>query len=82
MITDTKVNESNVALAQQIDQLIEAHRTECLWFIRRDYLPDTTAERLRMLKYLEMHGDRDTFVEARRLRDCLLQISNVTSAEL
>ena len=37
-------------LSDKIDQLAEKHRTECLWFLRRDYLPTTTDERLRVLK--------------------------------
>lgn len=68
------------ALYDEIDRLAETHRTECLWFLRRDYLPRTTAERLRVLKYIEQHGDRATFVEARVLRNWLLQTTKEISA--
>ena len=68
------------SLFARIDDLAEAHRTECLWFLRRDYLPRTLEERLRVLKYLEQHGDGATFIAARTLRDCLLQRSSETSA--
>lgn len=67
-------------LLDRIDRLAEGHRTDCLWFLRRDYLPTTTGERLRVLKYLEQHGDRATFIEARTLRDWLLQTTRETFA--
>ena len=67
---------------REINELASAKRTECLWFVRTDYLPATTSERLLILKYLEMHGDRDTFKKARILRDCLLQLSKETFASL
>lgn len=67
-------------LFDQVDRLAEAHRIECLWFLRPDYLPLTLNERLRVLQYLERSGDRATFIEARSLRDCLLQTFKETSA--
>ena len=67
-------------LYREINELASAKRTECLWFIRTDYLPETNPERLNILKYLEKHGDRETFKKARILRDCLLQLSKEKSA--
>lgn len=68
------------ALFARIDELAEARRTECLWFLWRDYLPSTIEERLRVLEYLEQRGDRATFIAARNLRDCLSRLSKEKSA--
>lgn len=80
MEANTLNGDETIALFDEINRPADAHRTECLWFLRRDYFPETTAERLQVLKYLEEHGDRATFVAARSLRDCLLQHSKDKSA--
>ena len=76
----THRNLDDENLFREINELASAKRTQCLWFVPEDHLPQTTSERLLILKYLEMHGDRDTFKKARILRDCLLQLSNETFA--
>jgi hypothetical protein len=56
-----------------IDQMVEANRLRCLWFLRPDYFPATNQERITTLRYLEKYGDRTTFIQARRLSNWLLQ---------
>jgi hypothetical protein len=77
-IINSPVRDQN-ELYEEINRLAEENRATCLWFMSDDYLPETTEARLRVLRHLERHGDRDTFVKARRLRDCLLQNSNEKS---
>jgi len=76
---DTELRDAQT-IYDEIDKLIEQNRVNCLWFVRTDYFPKTTEERLSILRDIERHGNRATFVAARNLRDCLLQISNETSA--
>jgi hypothetical protein len=61
-------------------RLLEEHRAECLWFLREDYAPAEPEEMLRVLAYLERHGDRETFLEARRLATWLSPDSSGSSA--
>ena len=67
-------------LSQLIDQLVDAYRDECLWFLRSDFYPTTFEQRLRALRYIERHGDRAAYRKAAEARRWLLQISNEKSA--
>lgn len=60
--------------------LVERHRAQCLWFLREDYLPTGAEEVSRVLAYLERYGDRETFVEARKLNQWLSHVSSGNSA--
>lgn len=62
----------------EINRLVEEHRAHCFWFFRRNYLPNTLADRLEALDYLERRSDRALFVRVRKLRQCLLQLSKET----
>jgi hypothetical protein len=64
----------------QIDRLTDEYRARGLWFLRDNYYPTTTSERLRVLGYIEQHGDRDAFRRARELKNWLLHPSNEKSA--
>ncbi len=46
---------------EAIDQLVDAYRVRCLWFLRPDFYPSTDTDRLRVLEYIERYGDRDGF---------------------
>jgi hypothetical protein len=59
-----------------IDRLVDEYRLRCLWFLRPDYYPSTDAERIRVLTYIERHGDRDAYRRAREMRRWLSQTSN------
>jgi hypothetical protein len=63
-----------------IDRLVDEYRLRCLWFLRADYYPSTDAERIRVLQYIERHGDRDAYRRAREMRRWLSQSSSARSA--
>ena len=56
---------------QQVLALWEQNRTRCAWFMRSDFVPDTTDDFKRCLQTLAQHGDRATYVMARKLMKCL-----------
>jgi hypothetical protein len=63
-----------------IDRLVDEYRLRCLWFLRPDYYPSSDAERIRVLLYIERHGDRDAYRRAREMRRWLSQTSSAPSA--
>jgi hypothetical protein len=65
---------------EELDQLVDEYRDRCLWFLRRDFYPKTLEERLRVLGYIERHGDRSGFQRAAQAREWLLQSSRKESA--
>lgn len=62
------------------EALYEDYRTRCLWFLRADYKPVTTEEKLRVLMYIERNGDLEAFRRAAPIRTWLSQNSNETFA--
>jgi hypothetical protein len=60
-------------------ELVDEYRDRCLWFLRRDYYPATTAEAERVLDAIQRHGDRDGFRRAAQARQWLSRPSNATS---
>jgi hypothetical protein len=75
-ITVTESSE----VAGAIDRLVDQYRARCLWFLRPDYYPATTAERLRVLDYIQERGDLSAFRRAAELRRCLSPGSSEKSA--
>ncbi len=63
-----------------VDEFIDENRTRCLWFLRSDYYPTTTEERLRLLGYIERHGDLQAYRRASSIRQWLSRSSNAKSA--
>ncbi len=61
-----------------VRDLVQKNRARCLWFAPPDYQPETDAERIRALSYIERHGDREAFVRARELQQWLLRTSKET----
>ncbi len=51
--------------------LWERNRLQCGWFLRNDFMPRTRDEFARCLNMLAQHGDRATYVLARKLMRCL-----------
>jgi len=47
------------------------NRLRCGWFLRDDFTPSTRDEFVRCLDMLAQHGDRATYVLARKLMRCL-----------
>ena len=71
----------DVALAAEVDRLVDEQRIACLWFLRPDFRPTTTVERIRVLEQIERHGDLDSFRRAATLRRWLSQTSSDASAD-
>jgi hypothetical protein len=68
------------AAAEAVHRLVDEYRTRCLWFLRPDYYPSSLQERLRVLGYIERHGDREAFRRAATLKRWLLPDSSAPSA--
>lgn len=68
------------AIDEEFRRLVDEHRTACLWFLKADYYPITAAARLRVLDYIQRHGNRDAYVRAGGLRQWLLHPSSERSA--
>lgn len=60
--------------------LAAEYRERCLWFLREDYLPRTPGDALRVLQYIERHGDAAALRKVAPLKQWLLQHSNDLSA--
>lgn len=76
----TEATPPNPPFDDELRALIDEYRTRCLWFLRPDHYPVTREEMLRVLRYIERHGDREGFVRAARLRQWLSPISSARSA--
>ena len=66
---------------QAVDRLVDEYRVRCLWFLRPDFYPSTLAERLRVLSYIEQHGDLKAFRRAASLRQWFSHGSSATSVD-
>ena len=67
-------------IQQELDRLVQDYRTRCLWFLRPDFKPRTSAEVLSVLRHIENHGDRAGFQRAAAIRRWLSQHSSESSA--
>jgi hypothetical protein len=67
-------------LLSEFDELVRRNKRRCLWFMRDDYAPVDASGMLKVLRSLEQHGDRETFIQARRLTRWLLQHSSAVCA--
>ncbi len=65
---------------QAVDALVDEYRQRCLWFLREDYYPSSLEERLRVLDYIQRHGDREAFRRAAEVRKWLSPSSSEKSA--
>ena len=63
-----------------VDELVDAYRLCCLWFLRRDYYPTTDGERMRVLAAIQRSGDREAFVRAAKVKAWLSRRSSDRSA--
>lgn len=54
-----------------LQAFVDEYRARCLWFLRHDYYPVTAAERERVLRLIEQHGDREAFVRVAEFRQWL-----------
>jgi len=65
---------------EEVIRLVDEYRTRCLWFLRPDYYPTSDDDRLRVLRYIERHGDRRAFQRAAAVRQWLSRNSSARSA--
>jgi hypothetical protein len=76
----TSENSPASAIAEAVDRLVEEYRHRCLWFLRSDYYPTTDDQRLRVLEYIQRHGDRKAYLRAAEVRQWLSRNSSAASA--
>lgn len=74
---DTMTDE----MQRQVNELVEAYRDRCLWFLGRDYYPSDVESALRALGHIQRHGDLKAFQRADELTQWLLPLSKKTSAD-
>jgi hypothetical protein len=67
-------------IADKLTPFVGRYRQRCLWFFREDFVPSSREEAIRVLDCVERYGDREGFVEARRLRSWLSPSSSEESA--
>jgi hypothetical protein len=72
--------EDIASLIRSVHALMDEYRDRCLWFLRKDYRPETPAEAFRVLEAIERHGDREAFRKAATLRQWLSRLSSSSSA--
>ncbi|HEX9188393.1 MAG TPA: hypothetical protein VGB87_15045 [Vicinamibacteria bacterium] len=65
---------------EALRELVDEYRGRCLWFLRRDYYPETPEEAEQVLRYIERYGDLEAFRRAARIRPWLSPSSSDTSA--
>jgi hypothetical protein len=65
---------------EAVNALVDEYRRRCLWFLREDYYPTTLEQRLRVLDYIQRHGDREAYRRAAEVREWCSASSNGTSA--
>jgi hypothetical protein len=74
------MNDAREAINEAVDRLVDEYRHRCLWFLRSDFYPITDEERVRVLTYIQRHGDRNAYVRAGELRRWLSRSSSAASA--
>jgi hypothetical protein len=74
------ISEGTEQTEAAVNRLLDEYRSRCLWFLRPDYYPVDTAQRLRVLRQIQKHGDLRAFLKAAELRRCLSPASSAASA--
>ncbi|NUM52981.1 MAG: hypothetical protein HUU46_04995 [Candidatus Hydrogenedentes bacterium] len=65
---------------RKVHELMDEYRVQCLWYMRKDYYPETAESAIRVLRAVENNGDLAAFKKAAPLRQWLPQHSSATSA--
>ena len=66
--------------ATAVNRLVDEYRDRCLWFLRRDFYPESLAAALRVLRDIEQHGDRTAYQRAAEVRQWLSRNSSEGSS--
>lgn len=72
--------ELDIEVREGFERLVARCRDQCLWFLRPDYCPTDPEEMRRVLEYIRIHGDRESFRAASRLMQWLSPDSSGRSA--
>ena len=56
---------------RQVNVLMDEYRLNCLWYMRKDYYPETPTAAIRVLEAIERHGDMAAFKKAAPIRQWL-----------
>ncbi|MDA3938895.1 MAG: hypothetical protein PF693_06265 [Spirochaetia bacterium] len=79
---DTFNGISIMIVNDEISEMLMPHiikyKDNCLWFLRENFNPVTIDEVFTVLDSIERYGDREAFIEVRRIKKWLLQNSSVT----
>ena len=62
-----------------INNFIDTYRSQCLWYMDKNYYPTDYSEYIKVLRQIESHGDREAFKQAKELEKWLLQNSSELS---
>ncbi len=62
--------------SEEYQQLIRDYRQQCLWFLSPGVVPESRDAQLHTLECIERYGSMAAFVQARRLKEWLLQNSS------
>lgn len=65
---------------QEVRTLMDEYRAESLWYMRKDYYPESVQDAIQILNAIENHSDLAGFKRAAALRRWLLQHSSAISA--
>ena len=68
-------------IQDRVNELVDAYRDRCLWFLRKDYYPTDVDSALRALDHIQRHGDVKAFQKAGELYQCLSPHSSEPSAD-
>ncbi|MCP5008014.1 MAG: hypothetical protein GY941_29380 [Planctomycetes bacterium] len=60
-------------IQEKVNGLIDKTRSQCLWFFKPDYYPQSLEETLMVLKKIEINGNRENYINARKFSQWLLQ---------
>ncbi|HUO84878.1 MAG TPA: hypothetical protein VM534_07165 [Thermoanaerobaculia bacterium] len=67
-------------IERELRSLVDDYRDRCLWFLRRDYYPQTPEEIARVLDSIRRHGDVEALRRAGRIEQWLSRVISETSA--
>lgn len=71
-------SEQELVIAQ-ICALVAEVRANSLWFLNDAFQPESEADALRALRWIECRADRETYLRARELREWLLRSFSAAS---
>jgi hypothetical protein len=63
-------------IEEDMRDLVDDCRGQCLWYLREDYYPQTRGEMLRVLDRIQRHGNVELFRKAGEIKRWLLRNSN------